>query len=125
MFKSKLFLKAIVCGLCCTLFFPAISGALTHHGNTHYNAGLKCYNETWFSPGVKTSSKYDKKMKSGKWAKNCWSKIVEGKDTSFKKTKTLSKAAAKSKKTKMQWASTSQYNNPLINQKYTYGWNYL
>lgn len=106
----------------CTINFVS---ALTHHGHDEGRSGTKIYSDTWFNPGVKSSSTYDSKMLNNRWTKSCWSKVTEGDDISYKSTKTLTSAQAQSSSTGLQEAYASQPNFPLKSQTYGYNWTYI
>lgn len=106
----------VVLALMVMMAFGSISFGTAYYGNEHYKQSGNLYNKTWFSPGHKTD---------GKWAENCWSRIVEGSDVSYKKSTTLLASKAKSTSTPKQQALASQSNNPLKSQTYSYGFNFL
>lgn len=121
----KRILKAMICACLAVTVIGCTSSALTYQGHTQGRDGLNIFSTTNFSPGYKTRSACDSKLKDGKWLSRCWSSVTEGDVTVKKYSKELTSAQAKSKDTPFQEATAKKKNNPLKKQSYNYGWKYL
>lgn len=122
---KKMFCLVLMVGTVFSVGIISTVYGLTIQGHDQGRSGTKIYSDTWYTPGVKTNSSCDPKIKGNKWAIKCWSSVTEGNDKSYKATKKLTEHQAKSSKTGLQEAYASQLNNPLKSQKYNYNWSYL
>lgn len=97
-----------------------MSFSMAAFGSSYYgfdkSVGVNLSAETWYTTGHKTNDK---------WAKMCWLRIIEGPDTTYKYTKTLTSSQAKGTSVGKQMCSGSQKNNLLKSQDFDHNWKYL